>query len=287
MMAGIAQPRTLVSFVVGRRTARVEVGKWFHGRGGGPAGGDSSNPRPGKAVFSVVALFLGNRELRRETPIARNARASADVMRTRRGPAAGGTALSVPATRRAVNGERHPASTLPAGEAVGPSLSRDVAKPLDVPGSMACAGVLPARQAVHQYFGTPGRADRFRVRPFHARAGGSPPGGQRGTVRRRSTGGTLAAGGVRYGRTERRAGPTRSEDHASGNRPVLRPRAPRETGEPMEASRHEAPSPFAGPNHEARGGAFHCGPRVEYTAPLVQEPYGAGAVPRAGRNAYP
>jgi len=268
-----------------RRTARVGVEEWFRGRCGGLAGGDYSNPLPGKAVFVDVSLFLGNRELRSEATMTCNARASAGSVRPWFGPARARTPGPTLATRLDARNGRS-GLTLSPGDAAGSLPARGVAIVFAVSGSLACAGMDRARQAVRPLFRTPGRADRFRPSPSGFAAGPRSPrracaGTQAGG---RSVRGTLAGGGVRIGRAERRSSLAGSPDPAPGSHLVLRPWAAREADEPMHATGHERRVPVL--ERMAHGSALCCGPPGEYTTHLVQEPPGGG-VSRAGRIGYP
>ncbi len=293
VLAGAIELRTFVSVMVDRRTARVGVEEWFRNRGGGLAGGDYPHPLSGKAVFADVSLFLGNRELRNETMSTCNARASAGSVCPWCGPAPGRTIDPMRTARRTRNGRL--GLTLSHGGAAGKSPARGVAIVLDVSGSMACAGVDRARQAVRRLFRTPGVADRFRSSPSNSgigrrsshrqpvRAGSRPPGapGKRG----RSARGTPTGRGVRIGRTERRSSQAGSPALALGSVLVLRMGAVRGTGEPGPPAGHEPPAPVHG--RPVRDTARRGCPPDEYTTHLVQEPLDGGGIPRAGRTVCP
>jgi len=274
-----------VSVDVDRRTARVGVEEWFRGRCGGLAGGDYPNPLPGKAVFVDVSLFLGNRELRSETTMTRNARASADNVRPWCGPTRARTPGPTLATRLDARNGRSGLMLSP-GDAAGPLSARGVAIVFAVSGSLACAGMDRARQAVRRLFGTPGRADRFRPSPSGFAAGPRSPRRERAAAQAggRPARGTLAGGGVRIGRAGRRSSLAGSPDPAPGSHLVLRPRAAREADEPMHATGYERRVPVL--EQVVRGIALRCGPPGEYTTHLVQEPPGGG-VSHAGRIGHP
>lgn len=293
--AGTIELRTFVAVEVDRRTARVGVEEWFRNRGGGLAGRDYPHPLPGKTVLADVSLILGNRELRSETTSACNVRASAGGVRPRYGPALDRTVDPILAARCTTRSNGCFGPTHSHRCAAGTSPARRVAIVLDVSGSMACAGMDRARQAVRLLFRTPGTADQFRPNPSDSatgrRSGRRPPVragatclGAPGT-RCRSTRGTHAARGVRIGQTGRRSRQARSPDTALGRVLALRAGAASGTGQPRQLAGQEQPAPAAGraARDTVRRG---CAPG-EYTTHLVQEPLHGGSMPRAGRTMCP